>query len=451
MKPSPQKGKAHSLVQPSVLISLPSSQASTPARTIPSPQTGKAQAFVQPSVFTWLPSSQASTLPTIAISANWPRTGIRAGVRIHLVAIIAGFHPARTFRLRKLATHRHSCSRPCSPGCRHRRLPHLPELFRLRKVGHAQAFVQPSVFTWLPSSQASTLPEHSVSANWQRTGIRAAVCVTWLPSSQASTPARTIPSPQTGKAQAFVQPSVFTWLPSSQASLVWLRMPSPQVGRCRRWCSRPCSPGCRHRRLHCSADAITATWQCTSIRTAIRVHLVAIIAGFHTCPNSSVSANWQRTGIRAAVCVHLVAIIAGFHTCPNYSVSANWPSTGIRAAVCVHLVAIIAGFHTCPLFRLRKQVKRRHSCSRPCSTWLPSSQASTLPDYSVSAKLATHRHSSRRLYSPGCHHRRLPHLPELFRLRKLAKHRHSSSHLCSPGCRHRRLHTCPNYSVSASW
>ena len=66
-------------------------------------------------------------------------------IRINLVAIIAGFH---------------TCPTVPSP-----------------QTGKAQAFVQPSVFTWLPSSQASTLPELFHLRNWQSTGIRAAVCV----------------------------------------------------------------------------------------------------------------------------------------------------------------------------------------------------------------------------------------------------------------------------------
>ena len=84
-----------------------------------------------------------------------------------------------------------------------------------------------SVFTWLPSSQLSpacTTPSPQLGSTQS---FRQPSLFTRLPSSHASTPARTRPSPQAASTQVLRQASVSTALASSQAS-VPSTSPSPQ-------------------------------------------------------------------------------------------------------------------------------------------------------------------------------------------------------------------------------
>ena len=219
-----------SLRQASSLLLLPSSQASTPARTTPSPQRAatqvlrhasvsslyrhrrprpcahdrittapSAQALVQASVSSLLPSSQPSTPAWMIWSPQRRLAGVGAGVGVVVVAVVAGLHAL--------------CI--CGPA-----------------AGSLTEVAQASVSTAFPSSHAST-PTWTIPSP-QRATSQALVQAspsTLLPSSQNSTFSRTIPSPQRASRHTLVQPSTSLRLPSSQASLP-CKMPSPH---CAAW------------------------------------------------------------------------------------------------------------------------------------------------------------------------------------------------------------------------
>ena len=186
------------------------------------------------------------TCASDAIATARHGAAVEAGVRVDLVAVITGFIPLGAFGEpcaqntvaaasdgaavgAGVAATRLASSQVSTPAWM---MPSPQEAAR-------QLFRQPSVWTWLPSSQSSapwTRPSPQRIA-WQLLSHPSPSI--WLPSSHSSTPTFRMASPQTLVRHVLVQPSWLTRLPSSQLLRPRRQAVAQRAGRSRR-CRRPC-------------------------------------------------------------------------------------------------------------------------------------------------------------------------------------------------------------------
>ncbi len=205
----------------------------------PSPQAGKAHSFVQPSVLISLPSSHSSPNPVCKTSSpqNSSCAGRMCSRLRQLAAVIAGSSPARSaeHHHRRIHPGRSRCSRHCV-NC----VAVIAFLAQARLQHSITAgFILAGRVATVTSCCATVIAGfacvfYSITAGWKAAVVRqasATVSEFNTPSSQASpNPVCSTPSPQVSSWQVALQPSPATVPPSSHSSPKPVcSTPSPQV------------------------------------------------------------------------------------------------------------------------------------------------------------------------------------------------------------------------------